>query len=84
MRAISLNSSTTVTFNTTDATYSFGSESRNLGQLFPGITIASAADPTFTPRGTANTVTIALSNGSSQKQVCVKAVGRINVQDSGC
>ncbi len=85
MRAISQNSATTVTFNVSGASYMFGTDSRNLGQLFPGITIASAAsNPTFTSRGTANTVTITLSNGVSQKLICVKAVGRVTIKDSSC
>ena len=84
MKAISQNSSYTVTFNTGNGTYTYGSESRDLGQLFPGITISSASNPTFTPRGTANAVTITLSNGSAQKLVCVKAMGRVNTADTSC
>lgn len=84
MRAISSNASTAVTFNTGSGTYSFGAETRSLGELFPGITITSASNPTFTPRGTVNSVTITLSNGSAQKLVCVNVVGRIDVQDSTC
>jgi prepilin-type N-terminal cleavage/methylation domain-containing protein len=84
MKAISQNSSYTVTFNTAAGTYTYGTDSRNLNQLFPGITISSASSPTFTPRGTANAVTITLSNGSAQKLVCVKAMGRINTSDTSC
>ena len=84
MRAISQNSSFTVTFNTGAGTYTYGTESRDLNQLFPGITISSASNPTFTARGTANAVTITLSNGSAQKLVCVKAMGRINTSDTSC
>ncbi|HWP58736.1 MAG TPA: GspH/FimT family pseudopilin [Candidatus Acidoferrales bacterium] len=84
MRAISSNTDTTVAFSTGTGTYSFGGESRSLPQLFPGITISSASNPTFTARGTANAVTITLTNGSSQKLVCVKAVGRVNVRDASC
>ena len=84
MRAISSNASTAVTFSTGSGTYSFGAESRDVGQLFPGITIASASNPTFTPRGTVNSVTITLSNGSAQKLICVNVVGRVDVQDSTC
>lgn len=87
MRAISQNVSNTVTFNVSAGTYTFslGSDSRNLGDLYPGITISSASDPTFTPRGTANAaVIITLSNGSAQKLVCVKTVGRVNIAESSC
>jgi prepilin-type N-terminal cleavage/methylation domain-containing protein len=84
MRAISQNTATTVNFDVSAGSYTFGSDSRNLGQLFPGVTIASASDPTFTSRGTANAVTITLSNGANQKLVCVKVVGRVTVRDSSC
>jgi type IV fimbrial biogenesis protein FimT len=85
MRAISQNAATTVSFDVAGASYTFGTDSRNLGQLFPGITIASApSNPTFTSRGTANAATITLSNGVSQKLICVKAVGRVTIKDSSC
>ena len=87
MKAISQNASNTVTFNVSAGTYTFtlGSDARNLGELYPGISIASAPNPTFTPRGTASAaVTITLSNGSAQKLVCVKTVGRVNIADSSC
>ena len=92
MKAISRNTLNTVTFNVANGSYTFtiGSESRSLVQLYPGITIASvspAVNPAFTPRGTSNnsgTITITLSNGSAQKRVCVKTVGQIAIQDSIC
>lgn len=87
MKAISQNANNTVTFNTTSGTYTFtlGSDSRDIGQLYPGITIASASNPVFSPRGTASAgVQISLNNGSAQKYICVKAVGRVNIQDSTC
>jgi type II secretory pathway pseudopilin PulG len=84
IRAIAQNTSYTVTFNTSTATYTFGSDSRNLTDLFPGITIAAASNPTFTSRGTAGAVAIQLSNGTAQKYICVKVVGRVNIQDSSC
>jgi type IV fimbrial biogenesis protein FimT len=85
MKAIAQNTSYTVTFNTTTSTYSFGTDSRNVTTLFPGITIASApSNPTFTPSGMANAVTITLSNGTTQKLVCVKAMGRVKVTSSAC
>jgi prepilin-type N-terminal cleavage/methylation domain-containing protein len=41
--------------------------------------------PQFQPRGTVPTAaTIRLSNGTANKWVCVKIVGRINVQDTVC
>lgn len=87
IKAISQNTNNTVTFNTTTGTYTFtlGSDSRDIGQLYPGITIASAANPVFSPRGTASAgAQISLNNGSVLKYVCVKAVGRVNIQDSTC
>jgi prepilin-type N-terminal cleavage/methylation domain-containing protein len=41
--------------------------------------------PQFQPRGTvAATATIRLSNGTTNKWVCVKIVGRVNIQDTVC
>ncbi|MFQ5681807.1 MAG: GspH/FimT family pseudopilin [Candidatus Binatia bacterium] len=82
MTAISQNTATTVAFNVTNATYSFGTESRDLSDLYPGITISSVtpANPTFSMRGTVTgggTTTITLSNGSDTKQVQVNSVGRV-------
>ena len=89
MKAISQNSSNTVSFNTTDGTYSFslGAESRNLNDLYPGTSVVSVspANPVFYSRGTANAgITITLSNGGAQKVVCVKPVGRVNIADTTC
>lgn len=89
MRAITQNSSNTVSFNATDGTYSFslGVESRNLNDLYPGTSIISVSpsNPVFYPRGTANAgITITLSNGGAQKVVCVKTVGRVNIADTSC
>ena len=50
-----------------------------------GITVTASAAPQFQPRGTAAAaVTITLSNGSAQTRVCVRTVGRVNVQDATC
>lgn len=50
-----------------------------------GITVSASAAPQFQPRGTAAaSATITLSNGSAQKWVCVKTVGRVNIQDAAC
>ncbi len=86
IKAISQNTANTVTFNTsTTYTFSIGSDSRNFGQLYPGITFAVSANPVFTARGTASAaVIITLSNGTAQKLVCVKTVGRVNIADSSC
>lgn len=88
MKAISQNAQNTVTFNVANGTYAFtfGSISRNLDTLYPGIRIQSVtSNPIFTPRGTTQSaVTIAITNGSAQKLVCVKTVGRVNIQDSSC
>jgi Tfp pilus assembly protein FimT len=86
MKAIAQNQSYTVSFNTTNGTYTYGSDSRDIKTEYPGITIQSASpNPQFSPRGTANaSATIRLSNGAAQKWVCVKTVGRVNIQDSDC
>jgi Tfp pilus assembly protein FimT len=84
MKAISQNASYTVTFNVSTGTYTYGNDSRNMTTLFPGITIASASNPTFTPRGTVNAVTISLSNGSAQKLICVKTMGRVSISNATC
>jgi len=86
IKAISQNTANTVTFNTsTTYTFSIGSDSRDFGQLYPGITFAVSANPVFTARGTASAaVIITLSNGTAQKLVCVKTVGRVNIADSSC
>jgi type IV fimbrial biogenesis protein FimT len=84
IQAIARNSAQAVTFNTSSGTYTFGSESRSLPSLFSGITISSATNTTFTPRGTATAVTITLTDGTNQRLVCVKAMGRVNVQSATC
>lgn len=85
MKAISQNTSYTVTFNASAGTYAFGSDSRDIGQLYPGITMLVSANPVFSPRGTASaSSTITLNNGSTQTFVCVKNVGRVNIQNSTC
>jgi Tfp pilus assembly protein FimT len=88
MRAVSQNTSNTVTFNTTTGTYTFtlGTDTRDIDELYPGISIPSVTggNPVFSPRGTANAVTIQLGNGSANKWVCVRTVGRVSIQDSTC
>ena len=83
MRAISQNNSNTVTFNTSTGVYSFslGSESYDIDQLYPGIALtAPTANPVFTSRGTASTpATITLSNGTAIRQVEVTPVGRVRI-----
>jgi Tfp pilus assembly protein FimT len=54
-------------------------------ELPPGITVTTPVAAQFEPRGTAAAAaTIALSNGSSSTWVCVRAVGRINIQTASC
>jgi type IV fimbrial biogenesis protein FimT len=81
MKAIAQNTAYTVNFNTS-TTYSFPGDTRDFGQLYPGITFTTTGNPVFTPRGTASTTaTITLSNGSDpNKQVLVSAVGRVTMQ----
>jgi prepilin-type N-terminal cleavage/methylation domain-containing protein len=51
-----------------------------------GITVTPpASPPQFQPRGSVSAATtIRLSNGTTNKWVCVRIVGRINVQDTVC
>jgi type IV fimbrial biogenesis protein FimT len=89
MKAIAQNLPYQITFSTT--TYvlqrcggSCTDESGNI-VLPQGITVSASASPQFQPRGTAATAaTIQLSNGSSNKWVCVRTVGRVNIQDTVC
>jgi len=54
-------------------------------QLPDGINVTASTTPQFQPRGTAaSATTITLSNGSSTKWVCVRTVGRVNIQDAIC
>lgn len=81
MKAISQNTSYTVTFTPSNGTYSYSTDSRDIGQLYPGISISSAPNPVFTPRGTASTTgTIRLSNGTATKDIVVSTVGRVTIQ----
>lgn len=87
MRAIAQNASNTVTFDATTGVYTFSlsNETRDIDQLYPGISISSNGNPAFTSRGTATSaVTITLSNGSQTKLVCVKTVGRVSIADGSC
>ena len=60
------------------------SDSGNLA-LPTGITATASAAPQFFARGTASAaVTITLTNGTTTKYVCVKPVGRVNIQDAIC
>jgi type IV fimbrial biogenesis protein FimT len=84
MRAITQNNSNTVTFNVSTGTYSFtlGTESVDIDQLYPGITFSSApTNPVFTGRGTASTTaTLTLRNTSgATKQIQVTSVGRVKI-----
>jgi Tfp pilus assembly protein FimT len=50
-----------------------------------GITIPTPITAQFQPRGTApSNYTVRLSNGSAQRWVCVRTVGRVNIQDAVC
>jgi prepilin-type N-terminal cleavage/methylation domain-containing protein len=89
MKAIAQNIPYQITFSST--TYvlqkcngSCANESGNI-VLPQGITVTASTAPQFQPRGTAATATtITLSNGSASKWVCVKTVGRVNIQDASC
>lgn len=48
-----------------------------------GVTASASATPQFQARGSAAAAaTITVSNGTTNKYVCVKTVGRISIQDS--
>jgi prepilin-type N-terminal cleavage/methylation domain-containing protein len=89
MKAIAQNVPYQIAFSTT--TYvlqkcvgSCTDDSGNIA-LPTGITLTASTSPQFQTRGNAvAATTITLSNGTTQKWVCVKAVGRINVQDTTC
>jgi type IV fimbrial biogenesis protein FimT len=81
IRAISQHAAQTVTFTPLTASYSFGADTRNLNQLFPGTTMAalSNGNPTFSTVGTAADTNITLSNNGLSKTVQVTAIGRIKI-----
>ena len=89
MKAIAQNIPYQISFST--STYvlqrcngSCTNDSGNIG-LPDGITITASTAPQFQPRGTAAAdATITLSNGSSSTRVCVKTVGRVNIQNASC
>jgi prepilin-type N-terminal cleavage/methylation domain-containing protein len=89
MKAIAQNIPYQITFSTT--TYvlqkcsgSCANDSGNI-TLPTGISVTASTSPQFQPRGTAAVATtIAISNGASTKWVCVKTVGRVNIQDAIC
>jgi prepilin-type N-terminal cleavage/methylation domain-containing protein len=59
-------------------------QSGNIG-LPEGITATASTAPRFEPRGTvATAAAVTLSNGAKQKYVCVRTIGRVNVQDAAC
>jgi prepilin-type N-terminal cleavage/methylation domain-containing protein len=89
MKAIAQNLPYQITFSST--TYVLqkcsGSCTNESGNIVvpQGITITATAAPQFQPRGTvASAATIRLSNGSSNKWVCVRTVGRVNIQNTIC
>ena len=89
MKAIAQNIPYQISFST--STYvlqrcngSCTNDSGNIA-LPDGITITASTAPQFQPRGTAAAdATITLSNGSSSTRVCVKTVGRVNIQNASC
>ena len=89
MKAIAQNTPYQVTFSSTSYVLQRCSgacmnDSGNIA-LPAGITVTAGASPQFVARGTAvSAVTVTLSNGSAQRYVCVKAVGRISIQDTVC
>ncbi len=89
MRAIALNIPYQISFSTT--TYVIqrcnGACANDGGNITlpDGITVTASTAPQFQPRGTAVAdATITLTNGSSSTKVCVKTVGRVNIQNASC
>jgi prepilin-type N-terminal cleavage/methylation domain-containing protein len=89
MKAIAQNIPYQITFSTNAYVLqrcngSCTNDSGNIA-LPTGISVTASTAPQFQPRGTAAAAaTITLSNGSSNKWVCVKTVGRVNIQDGIC
>jgi Tfp pilus assembly protein FimT len=89
MKAIAQGIAQQVTFSTNSyilqqCNGSCTNESGNIA-LPEGITATVATAPRFEPRGTVITAAaITLSNGTAQKFVCVKTIGRVNIQDGSC
>jgi type IV fimbrial biogenesis protein FimT len=89
MKAIAQNIPYQISFSTTayvlqKCNGSCANDSGNI-TLPTGISVSASTAPQFQPRGTAVTAaTITLSNGTSSKWVCVKTVGRVNIQDAIC
>lgn len=89
MKAIAQNIPYQISFST--STYvlqkcngSCTNDSGNIA-LPEGITVTASTAPQFQPRGTAAAdATITLSNGSSSTRVCVRTVGRVNIQNASC
>ena len=77
MRAIAQHTNQTVAFDTSTATYTYGSYTRNLSTVYPGTTITKTGDPTFTTTGTSNAITITVSNNGASKTVQVNTLGRV-------
>ena len=81
-RAISQNIQYVIAFTPGTGAYTFGADSRDLNQLFPGtqITAVAPANPTFNPVGTATAnTTITVSNGGTTRQVQINTMGRVRV-----
>ncbi|HEY7169093.1 MAG TPA: GspH/FimT family pseudopilin [Candidatus Binatia bacterium] len=89
MKAIAQNTAYQMTFSSN--TYvlqkcsgSCVNDSGNIA-LPSGITVSAGTTPQFQPRGNATAnATINLNNGSSQKWVCVRTIGRVKIQDVVC
>jgi type IV fimbrial biogenesis protein FimT len=81
MRAIAQHTAQTVTFTQATSSYTFGADTRSLSTLYPGTTITNitGGNPVFSTTGTANAVTITISNNGQTKQVSVTAIGRVNI-----
>ncbi len=82
MQAISTRAPLTVAFVPPTGVYTFGPNSRDLNQLYPGTTITAVVggDPTFTTVGAANVTTITVTNNGVNRTVTVNAAGKIFTQ----
>ena len=56
------------------------SETKDIQDNYPGVTLSATSDPIFSPRGTANAgTTITLTNTNGTKTVSVSMTGRVKI-----
>lgn len=56
------------------------SETKDIQDNYPGVTLSATSDPIFSPRGTANAgTTVTLTNTNGTKTVSVSMTGRVKI-----